>query len=85
MGRTATDGVVNHRGEVFDVGPGRDGRAVQSGLYVADASIIPSALGNNPLLTITALAERIAELIVQDPQHATLFQRPGAEGSRASR
>ena len=42
-------------------------RAVHPGLYVADASIIPTALGNNPLLTITALAERVAELLVRDP------------------
>jgi cholesterol oxidase len=78
MAATAADGVVNHRGEVFDVTPGRDGRAVQPGLYVADASIIPCALGNNPLLTITALAERIADLIVKDPRNATLFQAPPA-------
>jgi cholesterol oxidase len=74
MGATAAEGVVNHRGEVFDTAPGRDGRAVHAGLYVADASIIPTALGNNPLLTITALAERIADLIVADPTHAALFQ-----------
>jgi cholesterol oxidase len=78
MAATAADGVVNHRGEVFDVTSGRDGRAVQPGLYVADASIIPCALGNNPLLTITALAERIADLIVKDPRNATLFQAPPA-------
>jgi cholesterol oxidase len=76
MAATAAEGVVNHRGEVFDTTPGRDGRAVQPGLYVADASIIPSALGNNPLLTITALAERIAELILEEPANATLFQAP---------
>ena len=78
MAATAADGVVNHRGEVFDATPGRDGRAVQPGLYVADASIIPTALGNNPLLTITALAERVADLMLRDPRNATLFQAPAS-------
>ena len=81
MAASAADGVVNHRGEVFDATPGRDGRAVQPGLYVADASIMPSALGNNPLLTITALAERIADLMLTDPRNATLFQAPPARPS----
>jgi cholesterol oxidase len=49
---------------------------VHAGLYVADASIVPTALGNNPLLTITALAERIADLMVADPDHAPLFEPP---------
>ena len=71
MGATATEGVVNHRGQVFETAAGR---AVQPGLYVADASIVPTALGNNPLLTISALAERIAELIVTDPANAALFR-----------
>jgi cholesterol oxidase len=75
MGTSVTGGVVNHRGQVFDAAAGGTGGAVHPGLYVADASIVPTALGNNPLLTITALAERIAHLIVSDPAHATLFQR----------
>jgi cholesterol oxidase len=66
MAATAADGVVNHRGEVFD----------QPGLYVADASIIPTALGNNPMLTITALAERVADLMLSDPRNSALFQPP---------
>ena len=78
MAASSADGVVNHRGEVFDATPGRDPRGVQPGLYVADASIIPTALGNNPLLTITALAERVADLIVRDERNSALFQAPAS-------
>jgi cholesterol oxidase len=78
MGESAATGVVNHRGQVFDP-TAVDGKAVHAGLYVADASIMPTALGNNPLLTIAALAERIADLIVGDPSHATLFELPRSE------
>ena len=74
MGESVGTGVVNHRGQVFDGRAGAQSDAVHAGLYVADASIIPTALGNNPLLTITALAERIADLIVTDPSHSALFQ-----------
>jgi cholesterol oxidase len=74
MGESVGTGVVNHRGQVFDGRAGAQSDAVHAGLYVADASIIPTALGNNPLLTITALAERIADLIVADPSHSALFQ-----------
>ena len=77
MGASAASGVVNHRGQVFDTASGEESRDVHNGLYVADASIIPTALGNNPLLTITALAERIAEHIVNDPSHAAYFRSGG--------
>ena len=53
MGDTALNGVVNHAGEVFGY----------KNLYVADAAIIPEALGVNPSRTIGALAERVAKLI----------------------
>jgi len=55
---------VDHRGRVFDPSQGRS--AVHEGLFVADGSIIPTAVGVNPLLTIAALAERIAALIQED-------------------
>jgi cholesterol oxidase len=56
MGTTPGDGVVDHTGQVFGY----------PGLYVADGSIIPKAIGRNPSKTIAALAERIAEFIVDN-------------------
>jgi cholesterol oxidase len=53
MGTNLLNGVVNHAGEVFNY----------RNLYVADAAIIPEALGVNPSRTIGALAERIASII----------------------
>jgi len=56
MGRTAADGVVDHRGEVFGY----------RNLFVADGAIVPEAIGLNPSKTIAALAERIVALIISD-------------------
>ena len=44
---------------------GKNANAKYNGLYVADGSIIPTSLGVNPSLTITALAYRIAFHIVE--------------------
>jgi cholesterol oxidase len=50
----ASQGVLNPFGEVWNY----------PGLYVADGSSVPRALGPNPALTISAVAERTAEHIV---------------------
>lgn len=54
MSDTPSKGVVDDRCRVYD---GDDG-GVHQGLYVMDGSIIPLAIGINPSLTITTLAER---------------------------
>jgi cholesterol oxidase len=54
IGRHSGDGVVDHRGEVFG----------HPGLYVADGSLYPRAPGVPPSLTIAALAERQAALML---------------------
>jgi cholesterol oxidase len=71
MASDGAKGVVDHRGRVYD--PSRGLNDTHTGLFVADGSIIPTAVGVNPLLTISALAERIAALINAD---ATLDMAP---------
>jgi cholesterol oxidase len=66
MGSERSDGVVNHKGQVFDAGAGRGSTAVHEGLYVVDGAVMPRSLGVNPLLTITALAERAMLHVAQD-------------------
>jgi len=63
MADTADQGAVNNKGQVFS---GISGTDVYQNLYVVDGSIIPSSVGVNPLLTISALAERICILMAED-------------------
>lgn len=63
MSSDATGGVVNHKGQVYS---GNGGTAVYESLYVCDGSVMPRSLGVNPLLTISAVAERCCALMAQD-------------------
>ncbi len=58
MADTEQEGVVDSCGRVFNY----------PGLYIADGSIVPTAIGRNPSYTIAALSERIAEKMLQDMQ-----------------
>ncbi|HEY3596193.1 MAG TPA: alpha/beta fold hydrolase [Paraburkholderia sp.] len=55
MADDAAQGVVDQAGRVFS---GDAGAAVHAGLYVMDGAVMPISLGVNPLMTISALAER---------------------------
>jgi cholesterol oxidase len=62
MADDAANGVVDHQGRLFDP----SGAGVHDGLYVCDGSVLPVALDANPLLTISAVAERTAALIIEE-------------------
>jgi cholesterol oxidase len=63
IGHDAATGVVNHKCQVFD---GNSPNGLHAGLYVCDGSTIPRSIGVNPLLTITALAERAMVHLARD-------------------
>ena len=65
MAEDAGGGVVDEFGRVFDKSDA-SGKGFYKGLYIADASIIPTALGVNPSLTISALALRIVDKIIKE-------------------
>lgn len=60
LGEDYTSAVVNQWGQAY-----RPNGELHRGLYVADGAIIPTPVGANPFLTISALAEHIAEGIVR--------------------
>lgn len=65
MGEDWKAGVVDDLGQVYDPSEPADLARVHPGLLVLDGSIVPVALGINPLLTITALAERSAKRYIE--------------------
>jgi len=80
MADDAANGVVDHLGRVFDPAGG----GVHDGLYVCDGSVIPVALDVNPLLTISAIAERTAAMMIEErgwqaPQPASFSTPPPQE------
>jgi cholesterol oxidase len=77
MGRERSEGVVNHKCQVFDGAAGRGPTDVLPGLYVIDGAVIPRSLGVNPLFTITALAERAMIHLTSD-HGLSLCVRPAA-------
>ena len=65
MAKSVADGVVDQFGHVFDktkTGP----QPFYEGLFIADASIIPTALGVNPSLTISALSLRVVDKLIEE-------------------
>lgn len=66
MGENSNQGVVNHKGQVFTASDKENEEAVYENLYIADGSIVPRSLGANPLLTISALSERICKIMARE-------------------
>ncbi|MEZ5679929.1 MAG: GMC family oxidoreductase N-terminal domain-containing protein [Erythrobacter sp.] len=62
MGDDAERGVIDDSCRVF---AGNSGTEVHPGLYVCDGAALPGAVGVNPLLTITAVAERAIEKLAR--------------------
>jgi choline dehydrogenase-like flavoprotein len=87
MGDDVYRGVVNHMGQVY-AGPPEPldralphqfGSAVHPGLVVLDGSILPTSLGINPALSITALSLRAIDgLLSCSPEWMELKTRPAA-------
>jgi cholesterol oxidase len=63
VGDDYMQGAVDAFGRVFS----GDG-SVHEGLFVSDGSLVPSALGVNPFMTISAMAEHIVERKIQEVQ-----------------
>ena len=72
MGADASAGVVDGACRVFS---GTSGTQVHPDLYVCDGAVIPRSLGVNPLLTISAVAER-AMILLAKRENKTIDMTP---------
>ena len=82
MGDDVRHGVVDEYGRVYDGDP-RHRKQYHEGLVVLDGAIIPTAIGTNPALTITAVALRAVDglkklwhLETGHQQEQSLSERP---------
>ena len=70
MGQSVTTGVVDEWGRVYrqanEQEKAKKGDLYHRGLYIADGSVVPTALGVNPSLTISAVALRAADKILSE-------------------
>jgi cholesterol oxidase len=78
IGEDAAHGAVNHKGQAF-AGPA--GADAYQDLYVCDGAVIPRPLGVNPLLTISAVAERCCALLAADRGWKINYKLPSAPSS----
>jgi choline dehydrogenase-like flavoprotein len=63
MGASARDHACDPHGRVRARGRGE---RLVAGLYVADSSLFPTAIGINPMLTVMALARRVARTVLSE-------------------
>jgi choline dehydrogenase-like flavoprotein len=63
MGAKASDHACDPHGRVR---AGARGSGVVCGLYVGDGSLFPTAIGVNPMITIMALARRVARTVIAE-------------------
>ncbi|HLI34966.1 MAG TPA: alpha/beta fold hydrolase [Terriglobia bacterium] len=77
MGEDSSSGAVNHKGQAFS---GKSGDVAYENLYVMDGSVIPCPLGVNPLLTISALAERAVALLASERGWTIDYRLPSSPG-----
>lgn len=80
MAEDTQSGVVDHAGRVFD---GSAGNTLHDGLYVMDGSVVPMSLGVNPLLTISAIAERACALLAEERNWHIDYESRGAPAATA--
>jgi choline dehydrogenase-like flavoprotein len=63
IGASPKDHACDPRGRVR-IGGKND--AVIGGLYVSDSSLFPSGIGVNPMITVMALARRVARTVLAE-------------------
>jgi cholesterol oxidase len=81
MSERAETGATNHKGQVFR---GTTGEDVWDDLYVMCGAAIPRSVGVNPLITISALAERNCALLAADRGWTIDYSaKPFAEAAEA--